>query len=191
MRTYMSSRTITLSASIILGLVCAVQVQATTEADLQSLLNQVTASMTAPTTNSATPTTTTKTTSAPKIVEEKLNYTTTVPDRTIKLDEIVSVSLRSQAAPTTPIDIYLLSFNQSGDPLKKVSIKTVYNQKTGVTKRYKLMFNQDLLNTVKGATYVQIGYCIGGCGGTARSKIIKGRIILPRTQPLSSNSSTI
>ena len=135
------------------------------------------------------------TTTAPKttstaIKEEFLNFTPVVRDRTVKLNDIVPFYLRSYAAATTPIEIYLLAFNSSNMPVKKIFIKNVFNEKVGVTKKYKLMITEGILNSSPNAAYIQVGYCIGGCKAS-KSKLIKGKIILPRIQPLSSDNSAI
>lgn len=139
------------------------------------------------------PTNTNSVTTAPKTTtmkEERLNYSLVTPSRTVKLNDIINFYLRSNASATTPIEIYLLTFNSSDMPIKKIFIKNVFNEKVDITKKYKLMINQDILDRSSGASYIQIGYCIGGCN-ISRSKLIKGKIILPRIQPPSSDSSAI
>ena len=140
-------------------------------------------------TNTPTRTTASRTTTT-TIAEERLNYSPVVASRVVKLNDVINFYLRSTASADTPIEIYLLAFNSSDTPIKKIYIKDVFNEKVNVTKRYKLMINQDIIDRSSNATYIQIGYCIGGCN-VSRSKLIKGKIILPRIQPLSSDSSTI
>lgn len=135
-------------------------------------------------------TTTTPKITSPAIAEERLNYFPVVPKRVVKLNDIINFYLRSYATTDTPIEIYLLAFDSSDFPIRKIFIKNVFNEKVGVNKKYKLMINQDILDSSSNAAYIQIGYCIGGCN-TSRSKLIRGKIILPRIQPLSSDNSTI
>ena len=174
-------------------------VQATTDAEIQALLNQAYSSMTggntsstpnllnAPTTNTAGTNTTTQKTTKQTVKVERLNYSPTVPDTYVKLNSIVSINIRTAASATTPIEIFLLGFDANSNPVKKIFIKNVYNEKPNVVKQYKLMINQDILDQAKRADWVQVGYCVGGCK-VSKSKMIKGRIILPRIQPTSSSN---
>lgn len=179
--------------------------KATTDAEMQALLQQALMGITGSTGNtsstipgfttptiapSTAPITTTNTPQKQTISVEPLNYSLTntrTVDRIVKLNDIVDINLRTYASAKTPIELYLLTFLEDGTPGKKIFIKNVYNEKPGSIKRYRLQINQDILNKAGTAFYVQVGYCVGGCKIT-KSKMIKGRIILPRTLPTSSNN---
>lgn len=177
------------------------QVQATTDAEMQVLLQQALMSITGSTGNTSStipsfttpttaPITTTNTPQKQTISVEPLNYSLTntkTVDRIVKLNDIVDINLRTYATAKTPIELYLLTFTEDGTPGKKIFIKNVYNEKPGSMKRYRLQINQDILNKAGTAFYVQVGYCVGGCK-VAKSKMIKGRIILPRILPTSSDN---
>ena len=170
--------------------------QATTDAELQALLQQAMSGLGAQgtnlstTNNNATGTvvnTAQNTTTKKTVTVERLNYSPSVADTYVKVNGIISINIKTVADPTTPIEIFLLAFDANSNPVKKIFIKNVYNEKRNVVKQYKLMINQDILDQSKQAAWLQVGYCVGGCKST-KSKMIKGRIILPRTQqPSSSN----
>lgn len=170
---------------------------ATTDAEIQALLQQALGGLggqsptstvpnfsTSGTTNTVT---NTQTTSKKTVTVERLNYSPTVADTYVQSGGIININIKTSAQPTTPIEIFLLAFDTNSNPIKKIFIKNVYNQKPNVVKQYKLMINDDILNQTKRADWVQVGYCVGGCK-TAKSKMIKGRVILPRTQQPSSNN---
>lgn len=145
-------------------------------------------------------------TTTPQITTEVINFGTTptagmtttkqaatVPDLYVNTGDSVTVILRSYAPATTPIELYFLVFDTDDMPVKKLTVGTVKNPKVGVFKKYKIVMNKTLLDTVVvgKAEYMRAGYCIGGCGTPGANKLIQGRIILPQKLPLSSDSLAI
>lgn len=118
---------------------------------------------------------------------------TEVPDLYISVDDVVSLTLRSYAPATTPIEIYFLIFDTTDAPVRKFTVATVKNPVVGAFKKYRIVMNKKLLDSivVGKAEYFKLGYCIGGCGTPGANKLIKGKIILPRKLPPSSDSLAI
>ncbi len=116
-----------------------------------------------------------------------------VPDLYVNIGDTVSMLIRSYAPASTPIELYVLIFDTDGLPIKKVTVGTVKNPQTGVYKKYRITINQELLDTIvrDNTDFMRIGYCIGGCVKPQAHKLLKGKIILPQKQPLSSDSLTI
>jgi hypothetical protein len=87
----------------------------------------------------------------PKIVSEQNVY----------LDDILGVNITSKYSPSTPIEIFALTYK--GDLTKKISIKTVYNETINVLKTYRLTVNKDLLDDMGNVDYFKVGFCVNGC----------------------------
>ncbi len=141
----------------------------------------------------------------PKITTETVNFKSNsaasagaqqgsgVPDLYVNIGDAVSLLIRSYAPASTPIELYVLVFDTDGLPIKKVVVGTVRNPQTGVYKKYRVTINQELLDAIvqDNTEYMKIGYCIGGCTKSQANKLLKGKIILPQKQPLSSDSLVI
>ena len=84
-----------------------------------------------------------------------------ITEQNVYLDDILGVNITSKYNPTTPIEIFILTYKDS--LTKKISIKTVYNETVNVLKTYKLMVNQDLLDDIGNVDYFKIGFCVNGC----------------------------
>jgi hypothetical protein len=101
-----------------------------------------------------------------------------ITDRNVVLGDELVIGLTSQKDALTPIDLFVLAFDGVGFPLKRVFLKTVFNEQTGVTKKYRITINEELLAELSDATSMRIGYCIGGCKAVT-AKLILGKVILP------------
>ncbi|MEN9605112.1 MAG: hypothetical protein RJB39_797 [Candidatus Parcubacteria bacterium] len=113
-----------------------------------------------------------------------------VPDLYVNLGDFVTINIRSYAVATTPIEIYFLTFDEDGTPLQKLFLGNVKNPQVGVFKKYKLGITEALLETALGghAEYMQVGYCVGGCAKSGSNRLIKGKVILPHREQLSSDN---
>ena len=78
--------------------------------------------------------------------------TTTNPlEKIVRLNDTITVNITSRNDPTTPIDIFALLYTNDDTPIKRLHIKTVFNEEQGVQKKYSLKINQELMSQVANA----------------------------------------
>lgn len=111
-----------------------------------------------------------------------------VAETSVVVGDSITVSLTSQRDPATPIDLFVLAFDASGFPTKKLFIKTVFNEEKGVLKKYRVSITQDLLTELQNAFSMRVGYCLGGCLSNP-ARLIPGRVLLPTITPTQPGTS--